>query len=202
MTMINATTETSDSQLFADSLPMIQDALSLKHLELRLNPEWRSGEALHRQRIREDILSHTKDTKDVLDLSRPPHIKKGAVSISHNSFHGGYVYTKDAEVSLGFDLELNHRFQSALVLRVAKEAEVQEAPSFAALWTAKEASFKAMLRTAQPKTITEITLGKWLKLADNIYSVQVLAVSNRLPFKPSIGVVVCGPSQTLSIFKC
>lgn len=202
MTMTDTATETSDTQLFADSLPMIRDVLSLKHLELRLNHEWRSGEALHRQKIREDIMSHTKDTKDVLDLSRPPHVKKGAVSISHNSFHGGYVYTKDDEVSLGFDLELNHRFQSALVLRVAKEAEVQEAPSFGALWAAKEASFKAMIKNAQPKTITEITLGKWLKLAENIHSVQVLAVSNRLPFKPSIGVVVCGPNQTLSIFRC
>lgn len=195
------TAETSDVENFLAATEQIKKLLLLKHLELRLNTEWRSGEALHRQKIREDLLTHTSDTKDILDLQKPPHLKKGSASISHNSYHGGYAYTKDDETTLGFDLEMNHRFQSALLLRVASEQEVQEAPSYAALWTAKEAAFKAMLKAAQPKTITEITLGRWLKVSEGIHTAHVLAVNNRLPFKPSIGITFEGSSQTMAIFK-
>jgi len=137
-------------------------------LEGYTHSEWGSGHAGHREKIR-TALEHqltTNWSKDVSysefaalkDLDQIPTFKKIYVSISHGQDLGGFVIAKKP---VGFDLELRDRVMEKIVRRVSTDEEVQEAPSFAHLWAAKEATFKALRSYRQPNIASELILGEW-----------------------------------------
>jgi phosphopantetheinyl transferase (holo-ACP synthase) len=154
--------------------------------EAYVSPEWGSGHTGHREKIR-TALEHQLTTnwaKEVSysefallkDLDKIPSFKKVHVSISHGQDLGGFVISKKP---VGFDLELKDRVIEKIVRRISVDAEVAQAPSFAHLWAAKEAAYKALREFQQPPVISDLVIGGW-----NKESFQLL---NAQQFKAPIG---------------
>jgi 4'-phosphopantetheinyl transferase EntD len=143
----------------------MREAWLRSDIQIRVSPQFGSRQEEHRSSIREAL--ETMLTKlglegleGVRDLSQAPRLPAGAVSISHCRLMGGWAYSASAE-RLGFDLELVERARPELVLRAATQAELDEAPSAVALWTAKEAAFKFLIGDKQPLTPKEIQITGW-----------------------------------------
>lgn len=126
---------------------------------MRVKEKWGSRVAGYRQAIREDIFARCAEgagpeaLKEILNLKKPPLLKEGYVSISHSLGLGGYVWSENP---IGFDLEFDGRVAERTALRVSSEEQLNAAPSATALWCAKEAIFKALRHSEQPKTIDKI----------------------------------------------
>lgn len=83
--------------------------------------------------------------------------KSYSASISHCQHFGGFAATFENAV-IGFDIEEAARVTKEIAARVSPEG-VDVAPS--SLWSAKEATFKALRGQNQPQVISEIQLVEW-----------------------------------------
>ena len=134
-------------------------------IQLRVSPQFGSRQGDFRVSIREALQEQLQKLgcsplNSVMDLTQPPRLETGAVSISHCRLMGGWAYSATAE-RLGFDLELVERASPELVLKAATQTELNEAPSPVALWTAKEAAFKFLVGEKQPPSPAEIQIAGW-----------------------------------------
>lgn len=92
-------------------------------------------------------------------------------SISHTQDLGGFFWAKPKNpdqttakgfIHVGFDVEQIRRVQPETARRVcATHDEFERAPSPAALWCAKESSFKSMKGAHQPRVLSEIEITLW-----------------------------------------
>lgn len=144
--------------LSASEIETIRELLQLKTLEICVSQKWGSDQADYRERIRADLGAKTCC----------------ASSISHAPGLGGYVCTQDPGVFIGFDIELSSRVTPAIVQRICKtELEALEAPSPAALWTAKEAAYKSLRGLNQPEVISEISITGWVNRNFSMHGFQL-----------------------------
>ena len=74
----------------------------------------------------------------------PPQSTHAAISISHCQTWAGFIFKPDPNPPLGLDIEQKSRITKKLVSRISRREEVEGAPSYAFLWGAKEAAFKAV----------------------------------------------------------
>ena len=94
-----------------------------------------------------DALNQVSATRQWNELLKPgarPVHSQAVMSIAHCPFMGGFVFSFNTDISLGLDIEIADRVSDKVIHRIATAEEVQQAPSKALLWTAKEASFKCL----------------------------------------------------------
>lgn len=136
-------------------------------LNLALQADWGSQNDSYRNKIRSYIHREISSDPNFLNLEITPDPTDWAISISHCRDLGGVFWKPQVtggRSSLGFDLELNLRCKAEAMGRVSTPEEMSEAPSMAALWTAKEAAYKAIPRLEQPASVSQIKIGLWKKL--------------------------------------
>lgn len=86
---------------------------------------------------------------------------ESSYSVSHSNFLGGAALIDSAEGQVGFDIEQTARVLPAVALRVSDEEQMRLAPSPAALFVAKEAAFKSLRGSRQPKVLSEVEILEW-----------------------------------------
>jgi|GEM_PF-1534435 len=178
-------------------------------LKLELRSDWGSQNDSYRNKIRSYIYHEISMDADFMNLEITPNPADWAISISHCRDLGGIFWrprTTENSSSLGFDLELNLRCKAEVMGRVSTPEEMSEAPSMAALWTAKEAAFKAIPRMSQPASVSQIQIGLWKKLpsaeAENItrsdcWQWEVLSIKgDKEGHTP--GIVICQSDHTFA----
>lgn len=156
-------------------------------LEAFIDDSWGSLVPGYRERIRAALQQRLKTqwNEDVLipeiqaagQVNAPPRFKKIFVSISHSKMFGGFVIGRRP---VGFDIENPERVEEKIVQRISVPDELKLAPSPAHLWTAKEATYKALLHYQQPKVIAEVLIGGWNQ--------NTFALLNDKLFKAPVGV--------------
>lgn len=132
----------------------IRKYFGLPQLLIELRPNWGSQNIGHREELHGEL-------KKVMAKAYP----LSDSSIAHCRSIGGYAsssYDTDQVIALGFDIEETDRINSEVVMRICKDsAEVAEAPSVSSLWAAKEAAYKSVKGSLQPKVISGIQLQTW-----------------------------------------
>lgn len=86
---------------------------------------------------------------------------KFSYSLSHSKVLGGAAFAADGEGHVGFDVEETSRVLPAVALRISDEEQFRSAPTPAALFVAKEASFKALRGHRQPPVLSEVEILEW-----------------------------------------
>lgn len=164
-----------------------RQVVSCPDLILRIRSEWGAKQPNFREKLRQGIVqelaaSQTAQGSDhdyhkLLDLNELPSLEGHHISISHGQDLGGFVATTKGPV--GFDLEMAKRVTTAAMERMASKEEIQQAPSVASLWVAKEAVFKALRWYSQPTTISQIETTGWAK-HQSLY--ETFTIKNRERF--------------------
>ena len=98
-----------------------------------------------------------------------PHLPFSSISLSHSYNIGGFILSPDIHFSIGLDLEHSLRATKAVTDYIAEELEMKKAPSFSALWSAKEASFKSAYNLNKQLSIKQIIISNWLCIKNNPY---------------------------------
>ncbi len=132
--------------------------------------EWGASSTNFRTKIRTSLaaaLSEQGEVDNVQDLTQVPRPKNWSVSISHAGKFGGWLALRRPQ-TIGFDCEEPHRVRPELIARMATSHEITEAPSAAALWCAKEATYKA-LEGKQPAVVSDIIILQWSPLSNDQY---------------------------------
>jgi hypothetical protein len=178
--------------LTADEIEKIRKLLGLSHLEVLIRPDWGSEQAGHRDQIHGELKKKMAQAYPLSDSS-----------ISHCRNLGGFAFTKYEShqmVQLGLDIEEDSRVSEAVIKRVCKsEAEVIRAPSYVSLWTAKEAAFKALKGSQQPKVISEIEIDQW-RVLDSHYETASFQDIQKFPSSRIVGVLIKKSGFTLAFF--
>ncbi|RYZ90417.1 MAG: 4'-phosphopantetheinyl transferase superfamily protein [Proteobacteria bacterium] len=135
---------------------------------------------LDRVAIRKFLLSRYQDEfpshDETLNLNERPVGQSISVSISHCPSRSGVLVADRAEGSFGLDLENPARVKEAVARRVAVAGEMETTPSFAHLWVAKEAFFKALPEALQPITISELQISDWVIQSESVWKFAGLAL--------------------------
>ena len=76
-------------------------------------------------------------------------------SVSHSALDGGFALSA---YPVGFDIEISARVSKETIARISSSEELELAPSFASLWCAKEAAFKALKTFKQPQVVSQIKI--------------------------------------------
>ncbi|MFN7263229.1 MAG: 4'-phosphopantetheinyl transferase superfamily protein [Pseudobdellovibrionaceae bacterium] len=162
----------------------IQDALKVPDLEIRISSHWNEK---GRAQLQEHFIQHAL-----------PDWQTGNLSLSHTKDLGGYLCSHSAFV--GFDIETIERVREDMVLRVSNYQELQEAPSPAALWCAKEAVFKALLKLQQPKVLSSIQITGWK--TDSQFETFTLGNPESFGVQFSRGLIFELAPHSFSFFVC
>lgn len=166
-------------------LQKIRDFLGIESLEIHLSPDFSSDKTGFREKIKAELAKfqlHSQAQK----------------SISHTNTLGGFALTQDP-IQLGFDLEISDRVRPEIIRRMSTQKEVDEAPSPAHLWCAKEAVFKALVGATQPQIISELHIGNWQKTESQIETYCLLNLQN-FKFSNGRGCIVQKNQLTMGIF--
>ena len=135
---------------------------------------------LERVAIRKFLLSRYPDEflsqAEALNLNQRPVGGSISISISHCPSRSGLLVADRAEGSFGLDLENPARVKEAVAKRVAVAGEMETTPSFAHLWVAKEAVFKALPEGLQPTTISELQISDWVIQSASVWKFTGLAL--------------------------
>lgn len=186
----------SDSD-FENILPEIREFFGLDSLKLVLRKDWGASTPDNRKNIRAFIHDNIHACEEIFNLSEIPSIPNGRISISHSKALGGVFWT-DGDRDLGFDIELIERCKPEMMKRVSTPREMSEAPSMAALWTAKEAAFKAIPRGTQPYSVSQINIGGWEKTTrQDSWQWQILTVPSDT-FRDTRGITICQNHHAMS----
>lgn len=149
--------------------------LNFDHLELILNIDGNVNSNRIRQQISqwtEQNFRLTKLQTPILDLNSIPQITPGDLSISHCPQSSGFCVSVDANVKIGFDIEVIERVTKQTAQRVSRATELSSAPGAAHLWSAKEASFKRFAKASEIKLISEVQVSKWKAHGTGVWSFQ------------------------------
>lgn len=147
-----------DIKSYVDS---IKAHFKIKFLALHVDPRFSSVQADSRPQIRQDIVSNyspllsSSEKRAILNLDTLPVVENLFFSISHNKSIGGYAA---CDRKIGFDMEEVSRITSENVGRVCSAAEVAACPDFKLLWSAKEATIKAL---KQLLVMSDIEIISW-----------------------------------------
>lgn len=117
-------------------------------IEGKIREEWgpKPGDQSNRLRIREALSQKLVFSNDIFDLSEPPLMLLGSVSIAHTFGMGGYIYSPKDRV--GFDVEQVKRIDNidqGIFNRILAPSETASLslPN-SVIWAIKEAAFKAL----------------------------------------------------------
>lgn len=153
-------------------------------LSLSIKSEWASIHPQHRINIHADIGLKSDHAKTY-------------TSISHCPLLGGFV---KSPLPVGIDIEITGRVQWRVVHRVSSQIECSEAPNAAALWSAKEASYKALKHYSQPSVLSQISIGVWEKIDSQTEKFELLNFSDFQAPASNKGIVIQDEKVTLSFF--
>ena len=149
------------------------------------------GREVDRLLIREFLYSRFPEQfesrESVLDLSKPPVSVFKSISISHCPGHTGVLIGNRSDGLFGLDLELVTRVKEPVARRVALEGEIEATPSFAHLWVAKEAFYKALPKTLQSTTISQLLISHWKQLGENSWTFSATTAAGNLK---GLGLVI------------
>jgi len=81
---------------------------------------------------------------NLLTPGSPTYTPFASISISHCPFLGVFIISSNPKVSLGIDIEFSKRAKKKTLSHISHSKEVNSAPSYSALWSAKEASYKSL----------------------------------------------------------
>jgi hypothetical protein len=131
-----------------------QSILSTKSLDVILAKEFGSANSTSCSTWRENLeLAVNAKRIDNANL---------CASISHANFIGGAAFLEEHEGTVGFDVEETNRVLPEVALRVSDPHQAKIAPTPAALFVAKEASFKALRGPRQPSVLSKVEILEWL----------------------------------------
>lgn len=148
---------------------LVQSTLQDSSLRLYFNAEWGSLQENYREKIHAQLANLNA-------ASFRYH------SISHTYNLGGFALSKNP---LGLDLEVSDRVQPHIAQRVcATPEEYDRAPNSSALWSAKEAAFKALRSFNQPQTISQIEIVDWHKTTSQL---EIFNIKNPSQFEAPSG---------------
>ena len=102
--------------------------------------------------------------KSLLIPGIPPKVPNVAISISHCQTWAGFIFQPASNLSLGFDIEQRPRITKNLVGQISDKEEVKRTPSYASLWGAKEAAFKAIPAKPENLFLKNIYIEHWCSL--------------------------------------
>ena len=135
-------------------------------LQIHLHADYGSSNPSYRNLIRTHLaLLEENASADILDLNKIPTLSHHSVSISHCASLGGFAVVNQPK-QIGFDIEVFDRVSDAVAQRISTPEECRAAPNSAALWVAKEATFKSLRSKHQPPVIADILIYDWAPLAD------------------------------------
>ena len=130
-----------------------------------------------RLKLRKVLSSHLeksanlgKDKEKLLIPGKQPLTDLASISISHCKILGGFIFSLKPNISIGLDIEQVVRVRPGLINRISQIEEVQQAPTDALLWVAKEASFKCIPLGNDSLFISHICISNWNLLQANAYS--------------------------------
>ena len=154
-------------------------------LQLDLRPEWSSLNENHREHIKARL--------------NQPGVQ--ASSISHCPSMGGFV-ASHKPVRLGLDVEENSRVTNEVLTRMFSKNEIGSCPMPHALWTAKEALFKALKDEGQPQLLSDLPELEWSKVDTDfpIYKVTVKNLSGKI-FSSLVGYCWSGSTNTVCVYS-
>lgn len=182
---------------FDGLLPELRAFFAISDLHLVLKKEWGASVPENRRHIRAFIHDNIHACEEIFNLSEIPSLPRGKISISHSKALGGVFWT-GSDRDLGFDVELIARCRPEMMKRVSTAQEMTEAPSMAALWTAKEAAFKAIPRGAQPYSVSQIIIGGWEKTTrPDSWRWRISAVPGDT-FRDTPGITICQNYHAMS----
>ncbi|MFN8847962.1 MAG: 4'-phosphopantetheinyl transferase family protein [Bdellovibrionales bacterium] len=146
-------------------------------LDVEENLEWRSGSLDHRLKLRTALAKylskkfHFENFDNILDLKKLPEFKHGFISISHCPQVGVFAVSNR---QLGLDIEVASRVKPEVVERICHKNELQLTNNLPAIWSAKEALFKAHRNF---KVISDTHILEWkvshngiFSFSDNVFS--------------------------------
>ncbi|MEN0060276.1 MAG: 4'-phosphopantetheinyl transferase superfamily protein [Bdellovibrio sp.] len=173
------------ADLFSSSLiKRIQTLLQDPTLRLENSALWGSQQEHHREALHRSLQTHKTD---------------GCFSsISHCLGQG--LWALSTQASVGIDIEESPRVTMPVVTRVAQAEELENMPSPADLWCAKEACFKALRAFKQPSVISKISIGDWQKIDSQTDTYRLLNASSFSSPSENRGVSLRINSYTVSIF--
>lgn len=180
----------------------LRDHFQVPHLNLFLSTAWSSDQPEYRLGIRKHLQQHIWNAPDALDLTSTPDPTELSISISHCRGLGGIFWSTNPNSPqkhrVGFDVELDSRCVPKALLRVSSKNELNDSPSAAALWTAKEAAFKTLPRKHQPPSVSLLKVGYWVKnTRHDFWQWQILSAQND-NFAPLSGITICQYEHTFS----
>ena len=147
----------------------VRSILNLPEVQLHTDRAFGSKTPDHRMRIRESIFALYPASPAILNLDQLPNLQGVSVSISHTQTLGGYALSPGLAM-IGFDLDLTSRISSSHLQRVSRyqqESKASPGPEF--LWTAKEASFKAVAVSLGLRVLADVVILNWVKEDDASY---------------------------------
>ncbi len=159
--------------------------LKVSDLNLQISEDWGSNNPQHRELIHQHRATLLEKTPDL----------NSSISHTHDL---GIVALCSAPI--GVDIEKTSRVHSDVVRRIASAEEMQQAPSPAALWCAKEASFKALRDFAQPSVVSAISIGNWTKIDSHTETFALLNFHNFSAPLAGHGLVFQLTNHTLGFF--
>ncbi|PWU16398.1 MAG: hypothetical protein C5B49_10555 [Bdellovibrio sp.] len=172
-------------QIYRDIvLPYLQRRLVNIHFEVETRAEWGSD----RPHFREQLSQATG--------------RFAEFSISHARGLGGFaaIGTESwSMVPLGFDIEESVRLRPDLVARIAVKLDDARPAglNMSFIWSAKEASFKALHGDDQPSVITGISLRQWHELEKGVWEFHFYAGESL--YSSGFGVVWSEPPYQFSL---
>lgn len=121
---------------------------------------------LLRTNLADTLSLEPRERERVIDLAtRPARAGKFHVSISHLHDQGAWL---SADFPCGIDLESAARVRADVLARVCTPGEVEAAPTPDALWTAKEAAFKACVNGGGlSQVLSQIEIHDWSHVTEN-----------------------------------
>ena len=168
-------------------------------LTILTRPEWGSTNLGYRRQIRDALREFTGENHS--DLEKPPISTEYSISISHSHTAGGFAAVRKP-LFVGFDIEETARIQASVVARVSSTDEVVTAPSSAALWSAKEAAFKALTSLGHWKVLGDVSICDWARVSiDGIDAASTFKVSTpKTAFANGQGLVFSRDTLTIGLF--
>lgn len=167
------------------ALEFFRESLKVNDLSLQLSEEWGSKNPQHRELIHKARSLAMQDQHNL------------HASISHTHDLGILAF---CSLPIGIDIEKTERVHVDVVRRISSAEEILNAPSPAALWCAKEASFKALRSFQQPSVVSAISIGNWAKIDSHTETFELLNFSKFSAPLAGHGLVFQLPNHTLGFF--
>jgi 4'-phosphopantetheinyl transferase len=162
----------------------VPELLNCPTLQIFMKHEWGSKNPSHRELIRTELSELLSDRSKFTSISHCPDM--------------GIVIAANAPV--GVDVEITSRVESKIVARVSSDREVVDTTSAAALWCAKESSFKALQIYDQPSVVSAISIGDWKKIDSQTETFRMLNTESFKAPASHKGVIIKSQFLTFSFF--